>query len=193
MTSKTSRLKLAFVGGNKLNDGLDDLLEALKIGDFGDLVDLKVIGDSSFNRHGMKLRAMVSKDSKLRRSVSFTGKLTDGDYLACLADSDVLLLTRRDNMMARAAFPTRLPEFLATGKAVITTSVPDVPEYLVDGEHALVVNPSRPDLLAAKINILLKDRNLAASIGNNGRKQAIKLFDYRIHARKLLEFFKKLK
>ena len=190
--SSTAPLTFAFVGGNKPNDGLDDVIEALKIGEFGDAVHLNVIGNSPTDVHIVQLQDKVRSDPSLKRSVTFVGRLTASDYWSHLAHSDALLLTRRENTMARAAFPTRLPEFLSTGKPVITTRVPDVPEYLVDGEHALLVDPARPDLLAHKIEFLIFNKDTGHLIGNGGKQQAVKLFDYRIHASNLVEFLNTL-
>lgn len=186
--SKTTPLRLSFVGGNKINDGLDDVIKAIRLGDFRDYVHLSVIGNAPSDGYIMQLRAQVDNDLGLKNAISFVGRLPLNDYFDQLKNSDVLLLTRKDNIMARAAFPNRLPEFLSTGKPVITTSVPDIPEYLVDGEHAFVVPPARPDLLAEKIGLLVKDRKLGSLIGNSGREQAMKCFDFRHHARRLLEF-----
>jgi glycosyltransferase involved in cell wall biosynthesis len=82
----------------------------------------------------------------------------------------------------------RIPEYLASHRPLITTAVPDVPEYLVDGEHACVAAPGDAEDLADRICRLADDRAEAIRIARNGFLRGRFCFDYRQQSQRLLGF-----
>jgi len=193
----TRNVELTFVGGNKKNDGLQDAIRAVKRirqdnGRKGESIRLTIVGDLSGHSNVSRIRDRLKDDRLLRDVVIFRGKLSEDDYYHQLDRSDILLLPRRDDKMARAAFPTRLPEFLSTGRPVITTSVPDVPEYATDRLHAHVVEPQRPDLVAERILEIVEAPRASQLLGLAGRAQSIFSFDYQSGAKKVLDLISAL-
>lgn len=67
--------------------------------------------------------------------------------------------------------PLALLEAMSLGRPIVATAVGGVPGVLTDGVDALLVPTERPDLLAAQIVRLLKDRRLAASLGEGARRR----------------------
>jgi starch synthase len=63
-------------------------------------------------------------------------------------------------------------EAMACGAAVVASNVGGIPEVVVDGETGLLVPPSDPESLADALNILVRDADLAASMGKAGRARA---------------------
>lgn len=83
------------------------------------------------------------------------------DYAPLLAPMDVFV-----NPALEQGLGTITLEAMALGKPIVATQVGGVADFLVDGEHALLVPPAHHVVLAEKITYLLdnpvKARNLAA-------------------------------
>jgi glycosyltransferase involved in cell wall biosynthesis len=68
--------------------------------------------------------------------------------------------------------PLSILEAMGAGLPVIATAVDGTPEAIVDGETGYLVPPADPAALASAVNRLLGDRQLAATMGKNGRARA---------------------
>ena len=53
-----------------------------------------------------------------------------------------------------------------------------IPEVVADGETGLLVPPDDPAALAAALNTLVRDQDLAAAMGARGRDRAIAEFGW---------------
>jgi glycosyltransferase involved in cell wall biosynthesis/Na+/melibiose symporter-like transporter len=87
---------------------------------------------------------------------------------------DVFVLPSVDEPFGRA-----LIEAMAVGKPVIATRSGGVPEVVLDGETGLLVQPGNVAELAAAMERLLTDRELAARMGAAGLARARECFDVR--------------
>ena len=192
-TSQSSGMRefnLTYAGGFKSTDGVLDMLDAVRIArQNGCPVRLTIVGSDGATGTARRIYERSQQmDDFLRGHITFLGRMPDEEYMITLSEADALILVRSDGLMSEAAFPMRLPEYLATGRPVITTAVPDVPEYLTDGIHAHVIPPGRPDLIAERIVRLWRDPDRGRLLGKAGRARARECFDYREHMRRLLEF-----
>ena len=68
--------------------------------------------------------------------------------------------------------PLSVLEAMAAGVPVVATAVGGVGELVVDGETGVLVEPGRPDLLAAALEALLREPDRALSMGAAGRARA---------------------
>ena len=59
-------------------------------------------------------------------------------------------------------------EAMACGTAVAASRVGGIPEVVADGETGLLVPPDDPAALAAALNTLVRDQDLAAAMGASG-------------------------
>jgi len=57
-------------------------------------------------------------------------------------------MVRSNNEESRASYPSKLSEFLASSKPVITVNVGEIPNYIVDGVNAFMVEPENSKALA---------------------------------------------
>ncbi|MBA3544736.1 MAG: glycosyltransferase family 4 protein [Chthoniobacterales bacterium] len=108
--------------------------------------------------------ALVREAAKLP-SVQLLGPLSHEDALAATATSDVLVCASRDETM-----PVAILEAMSLSRAIITTAVGGVAEWLRDGENALLVPPEDSPALAAALCRCLDDRALVDSLGKNARQ-----------------------
>jgi glycosyltransferase involved in cell wall biosynthesis len=120
--------------------------------------------------------------------ISRLSNLSRHDYLRTLGRAEVFLLPRRGGLHSEAAFPNRIPEFLASGGLLVTASVGDLPRYIRHGNTGLLCQEGDVDAFASALCWVADHRHEAADIGSNGRRFALERFDYRVHAEPLLKF-----
>jgi glycosyltransferase involved in cell wall biosynthesis len=114
--------------------------------------------------------------------VVFTGRRDD--VPALLRGCDVVCLPSRAEGM-----PLVLLEAMAQGKPVVATAVGGVPELVVDGECGLLVPPGNPDALAVALRRVLDDRELAARLGEAGRRRVEERFSAAAAAERVLRLY----
>ena len=109
-----------------------------------------------------------------------------------ICNADLLVLPRPDSKQAQGGFPTKLGEYLATGKPVCATRVGEIPNYLTDNESVFFAEPGSVESFAEAMERALGDYENALRVGTNGRKVAEEYFNKDLQARKLLVFLEEL-
>jgi glycosyltransferase involved in cell wall biosynthesis len=104
----------------------------------------------------------------------------------------MLVLLRRDGLFSRAGLPTKLGEYLASGRPVVTTAVGDIPRYLRHGISAYLVASADPEAFADQMSYVLSHADEARTVGMRGRLAAERYFDYRRHGERLNAFIRDL-
>jgi glycosyltransferase involved in cell wall biosynthesis len=75
-------------------------------------------------------------------------------------------------------------EAQASGRPVVTTQHGGIPEFVLDGETALVVPEADPDALAAALVTVLRDRDLATRLATRG-SEWVRRFDTKVSAERV--------
>lgn len=175
------------MGGNK--DGLEDLIEAMAIvKNKNKNVQLELIG-SAPEKDILRLKNKV-ESLGLNDVISFLGSKKADEIPSILANSDLMVLARPDNNQAKAGFPTKLGEYLASGKPVVITKTGEISKYLTDNISAYLSEPGDINDFAGRMIIALKDKN-AEKIGLNGLDIANRNFNYKLFGKKILEIIRK--
>jgi glycosyltransferase involved in cell wall biosynthesis len=105
----------------------------------------------------------------LRDNIHFLG-LIFGDKLKTLQKNCLfLVLPKPDNEQNRNNFPTKLGEYLALSRPVITTRVGDMALFLKDGDNALLVDHGNVEQISTAMLHLIDDSQLSKQIGEGGR------------------------
>jgi starch synthase len=78
---------------------------------------------------------------------------------------------------------------MACETAVVASGVGGIPEVVDDGRTGLLVPPSDPAALAAAINRLLDDPDLARRMGIAGRERAVAHFSWRAIAEQTVALY----
>jgi len=160
---------IGYAGNYQKYQGLDYILEAAK-----NIKEKKLFK--------FKLNLVLSGDENKMRQILKDYNLSDETVLhlnvehtrvnKILANSDILIISRPNIKMTKYAYPSKLPEFLATGLPTIVTNVGPVAELFVNNDCCIVIdynNISR-DLENAIVILQKMSREERNNIGNKARK-----------------------
>ncbi|EGV44361.1 glycosyltransferase family 1 protein [Bizionia argentinensis JUB59] len=89
------------------------------------------------------------------------------------------------------AFPMTWLETLSMEKALVSSNIGWAKELMVDGVTGYTVNPKDHDLYAEKIIELLRDEDLCAQFGKEGRQHVIEHFSAEVITKRNIAFYKK--
>jgi glycosyltransferase involved in cell wall biosynthesis len=119
-------------------------------------------GDGSLGRARAEARELGVEDR-----VRFVNQIPKAAVGENLARADVFINTTNvDNA------PVSLLEALACGLCVVSTAVGGIPDYVRDGEEALLVPPDDAEAMAAAVHRVLSEAPLAERLSAMGRARA---------------------
>ncbi len=109
------------------------------------------------------------------KKVIFTGWVRPSEIPAYLQAADILALPNSGQARISREYtsPLKLFEYLASGRPVVASDLPSLREVL-DGNNALLAPPDDPAALAAALERLMGDPDLAARLARNGLETARK-------------------
>lgn len=124
--------------------------------------------------------------------VRLSGRVPRRELLELYSHATALLVPLFDDTKSRARFPTKIGEYLASGRPIVTTEVGEIPRYFQDGISAFMCSPDEPAAFGGKICEVLADAGRANEVGAAGRRVAESNFDYRLHAEELHAFMSRI-
>ena len=116
------------------------------------------------------------------------GFLPRSELGAVVAAADILVQPGRSDRFNDYRFPSKLPEFFASGKPVILPRA-NVGLAVKDKVEALVLDFGNAIEIAENIELLLDDPELAARIGAAGREFALRRLTWANNVRPLKDFY----
>lgn len=174
-----------YMGGNK--DGVVNLINAFSILEKKyDQIKLLLIGTAE-DSELLELKKIVC-DLNVKNIV-FYGSVARHEMPPLLCGAKVLALARPSSLQSTGGFPTKLGEYLATGKPVVVTKVADIPRYLEDGENAYLVEPDDNSAFAEKLGFVLSHYEDALQTAQKGKELTNTVFNYKIQSRRIQDFF----
>jgi glycosyltransferase involved in cell wall biosynthesis len=155
-----------------------------------ELVVLGAIGRTAEERPA--IRRLEQSPAKGR--IRLLGWVDDSVLQREMSAGDAFVLLRPDDRETRALFPTRLPEYLATGRPVILSDAGDLALYLQHRRSAYVLPAGdQPNALAEAIEWLAGNPEQARAIGLGGREALVESFSQEKLGRHVAEFFAQLR
>jgi glycosyltransferase involved in cell wall biosynthesis len=137
-------------------------------------------------------RLLDRRGERLRRSYCIElGQIPREAIPAVLAGADVLVQPGRPGPFNDYRFPSKLPEYLASGRPVILPRA-NLGAHLQDRRHCLWLDDGDAADIAAKIELLYADRSLRANLGKAGREFAEQRLQWRNRAAELLSFYRSI-
>lgn len=180
--------------GNLRHDGeVAGLLEA-----FGQLAGdfprwrVEIIGPMEQSNTAKELEAIVERYGLADR-VLFSGAIKRCDLPNRLAKGDIMALPRASGAFSTAGFPTKLGEYLATGRPVVVTDTGDIADFLIDRDTAYLVVPDDINAFSDRLRYVMTHSAEAAHVGRRGCEVARHEFDARTHSKRLMDFIVELR
>ena len=85
-----------------------------------------------------------------------------------------------------------LLEAMAAGKAIVATSVGEIPGIIVDGQSGLLVPASDSDALTTAVDILLSDKQKIAELATAAREEVLAKYSSTRMAELYMKHYEKL-
>lgn len=179
---------LAYCGSfNQKKDGIITLINAFeKIVPYHPEINLLIIGKGTEPENYLVKQKIGNLN--LEGKVILTGLISKEEMPSYLTNATGLVLPRPTSFQAEGGFPSKLGEYLATGKPVIATKVGEIPKFLIDGENAYLAEPDSVESLVEKMRELLKDEMKSKEIGLKGKQLTDHVFNHFEQSKKLYYF-----
>jgi glycosyltransferase involved in cell wall biosynthesis len=128
----------------------------------------------------------------LNHKVELTGYIAREKMIEITSSATALLLAKPANRQNRYNMASKVGEYLLTGRPAIVSSVDPVCNYLSHRKNAFIIDPDE-NQMAAEINFVMNNPDVAESVGKAGKQSAIELFDISKHASRMENFFEDLR
>jgi glycosyltransferase involved in cell wall biosynthesis len=129
--------------------------------------------------------------SLLRAHCIELGRVRRQDLPSVLALADALVQPGQPDAFNSYRFPSKLPEFLASGKPVVLPAV-NIGAFLKDGEECLLLQHGNALEIAQKLEYLFRNKEVRDRIGSGGRQFAEKNLQWNKIATKVQGFYERI-
>ncbi|MCB0738654.1 MAG: glycosyltransferase [Bacteroidetes bacterium] len=183
---------IGYIGSFGYKDGVPQIIEAFsKALKQNAKLKLRLIG---YQNKSFDLNACLAKNglSHQHPNIEITGQVYAKDIPALLGECDLLLMNRLNNPYANYGFPTKLAEYLATGRPVISTNVTDIDYYFTNGLDMKIIEAENVSQLAEAILERYNNYDLWSEMGLEGQKTGYRLFNYTRHTEFMCQIFNDL-
>lgn len=189
--SNKSEIKytLGYSGTPTIKDGLLDLINSIRLLQVRNInVTLLIIGDSNFGKSLIPGLKNECKKLEVEEKVFFTGLVDSDKVKEYLSECKILCITRPSITQTKAGFPTKLGEYLATGRPVLATDFGDLSRYFLNGFDIIMAECGNPESIAEKISWMLQNDEELITISRNGYEKAKLLLDFKSSINRIIDF-----
>jgi glycosyltransferase involved in cell wall biosynthesis len=176
-------LRFSFFGHFGKHKGIHTLLNALELIKKPECIQINLIGEGDQR----PFYEQQLQENGFSHVVRFWGKIENSQVGRAYAETDVLVLPSiwPENQ------PVSITEAMACGIPVLASDMGGMPELVVDGFNGFIFEAGNAADLAEKIDRLIADPVLAASLGKNGQKR-INECTFARQVNKLLTIYREL-
>lgn len=180
---------IAYCGTISLfKDGVDCLIKAFA-SFYHNHSDYQLIIIGKFeNAESERMVKELTEELGLLGCVDFTGMVMPDKMPQLLKGAAMLALARPNNRQAQFGFPTKLGEYLATGKPVVVTNVGEIGSFLQDGVNCRIAKPGDVDDFAEKMTWVANHPEEAIAMGRRGKELTMNEFSAIVQSKKALDF-----
>lgn len=178
------RLQVGYVGSLHPGKGVDMIL---RLADTAREYDFHVVGG---RRRGPSTEARESP-----ANLHFHGHRAPAELDACYGRFDVLLMPYRKDVrgatgstnLAQWMSPLKMFDYMAQGKAIVSSDLPVIREVLQHERNALLAPPDDLDAWHAALRRLETDAELRLRLGTTARDDLLNEYTWDIRAQRVLE------
>jgi glycosyltransferase involved in cell wall biosynthesis len=124
-------------------------------------------------------------------SVVFTDSVSPTTIPQYFVDAEMLVLARPDNIQAKYGFPTKLGEYLLSGRPVVLTDVGNITDFLKDGVSAFIAKPGDINCISDKMMEVSANPEKNDSVAIAGKEVAMKEFNSSTEVLKIINLMYK--
>ena len=182
-------INITYTGSYVKTEGLESLIYS-----FSNLI--KKYGNLVVNVAGASLLIDSDDPNELFKKYSIDnyaknhGYLEEQGVINLLQLSDILVMPKHDCYVNNAGLGTKLSEYLASGKPVVSSAIGDVPLYLKNEVSAILYDPKAVNALEDSLKTLIDSKKLRDKIGRRGQIVALKYFDKDVITQKIIKHIK---
>lgn len=190
VTTNDGPVRVLYVGTLAAWQGLPDLLVAMRRAARTADVRLDVVGWGQ--KRWRRLLERHARRLKVGDRVAFHGAVPRTELSGLIAASDICAAPlRRDRRnRVQGCSPIKLFEYMAAGRAVLSTSLPCLQEIVRDGETGVLARASHSHDLAARLGELAADAGLRARLGARARRELADEATWQHRAAALVTFYR---
>lgn len=154
--------------------------------------NVQIIGCISDEAQMTELKALITR-LRLEGRIEFTGERPRNEIPLLLAKGSLMALPRAGGIFSQAGFPTKLGEYLASGRPVVVTNTGDIPQYLQDRVNAFLTPPGDTAAFARALRYVMSHPEEAREAGRRGREVAVTQFSSQVQGARIIEFIRALR
>ncbi|SFJ97695.1 Glycosyltransferase involved in cell wall bisynthesis [Desulfomicrobium apsheronum] len=181
---------IGYIGSMVNYEGLDDLLDTLKLLLLDGIQNFKVllVGD------GCVLNDLQHQvvNLCLEKHVIITGRVPHDDVQRYYSLVDITPFPRKPYLVCEAVSPLKPFEAMASQKAVIVSSCAALTEIIKDGYNGLVFEKGSVASFKDTLKKLIVDNNLRKQLAINGREWVVQKRDWSTSSKKLITVYDSL-
>ena len=182
--------KIVYMGNMELSkDNVDNILLSLTYIPNQYHYHLYLYGNPSPSDKN-KLQKIII-DNNLSKCVSFDF-VPYRDVPRRLKEADILVSSQPITKRAAGGFPTKLGEYLMTGKPVLLTDVGETSKFFSNHTQIFFAQPNSPEDFARELIYIFNNYTKALAVGKEGKTLIEKEFSHVIAGEKICNFIKAL-
>lgn len=128
------------------------------------------------------------KEHRLTDNFLFLGLIAHHDVTRYLSLGEIMLQPGQNTIFNRHRLPSKIPEYMAMGKPVITFSC-GIGEQFTHLDHVWKLTEGTPEELANALNTLLDNEELRRTLSYGARRRAEELFSWDRSVERLISFY----
>jgi glycosyltransferase involved in cell wall biosynthesis len=128
------------------------------------------------------------KKLNIETKVKILDRLSKEEITRYIANACVLVMVRSKDLESAASYPSKLTEFLSTGRPVISVNVGEISDYLLDGVNAFLTEAGNSNGIADKLIYIFDNYTIAERIAEQGRALTAGVFNYNYQAKRMIDF-----
>lgn len=174
-------------------DGFLDMLKAFGMAARQLTFDVRFVstGKVEGSRHEAEIKRII-KEYDITDKVTFTGYLSNEELRRRLAKAAFVVINKLTTKQNKYCFSTKLGEYMAASKAIITTRVGESMNWLTHEKDAYIIEPDNVNELSQAMVRLFQDVELRTKLGQEAEKTCDKSFSIMNNSLILSDFARKM-
>lgn len=151
---------------------------------------LRIVGPCSESCR-LELLAYANSKNIAAERVNIVGFVSDAQLWNYCTQADALLMPLWEDDRSSTRFPTKLGQYLAAGRPIVTARVGEI-KYFLTAETAMFYPPGETTGLAYSLDLLLNDPALADRLASRAMQEVLPKVDFRSNAQRISQWFRQI-